>query len=58
MKSSPSCFAFIWTTRTLAFDFASNGAADSNMAIPETDIAGFRASNVYFDLNLVSDGTY
>ena len=51
MNQAPGRLALIRTAATVRFDFATSSTADTEVGVPETDIAGARASDVYFDLN-------
>jgi hypothetical protein len=51
MNQAPGRLALIGTATTVCFDFATSSTADTEVGVPETDIAGARASDVYFDLN-------
>lgn len=54
MEIGPGCLAFSWASCTLALDFAPDCTTNSDMGVPESDIARVCAGDVHFDLSHVT----
>lgn len=50
VEESPGGFAIGWRAGAFRLDLASYCAANSEVGVPESDVAGFVAGHVYFDL--------